>query len=185
MPRIAVLCALLASGCWFDADYRGGHYTCSDGVCPTGEQCVAGECTTSAGDGGSPDTTSEAALTCADPGLFASAGGTVTGSTAGRTSQMSALCGGAIMNGPDAVYRITVAAGAQLHISISGDYAVAAYALAPCAATPATPTCEGETGAVEDLPIVVTAATAGEQFVVVDSVSPIGSGSYSLTVSVP
>ena len=62
-----------------------------------------------------------AALTCSDPGTLPGAGSTI-----GRTSQVSALCGGEIMNGPDAVYRVTVPAGAQLTIAIAGDYVVAA-----------------------------------------------------------
>ena len=49
MPRmrtvmLAILAATAASACGFDADYRGGAYRCSDGVCPTGLACVAGTC---------------------------------------------------------------------------------------------------------------------------------------------
>ncbi len=184
LPPIALTCfVLLAAACSFNSDDRGGHFLCSDGVCPSGEHCVAGACTTATtSDAPELDGMSIAALTCADPGMLAADTG--AGSTVGRTSRVSAACSSEIMNGPDAVYRVAVAAGDHLHISITGDYAVAAYALAPCDAAPATPTCEGELAAFAGAPIVAIAPSTGDQFVVVDSVLPLGGGTYTLTVTV-
>src|ERR1700690_3792345 len=134
MTRIA-LCLL--AGCVFDASYDGGHFTCSDGKCPAGLTCIADKCV--AGRDAPVDVAHDAhvpALTCADPGVAAAS---EQGTTSG-TGKITATCGGVIMNGPDAVYGITLAAGDHIAIAITGDYAVDAYLIAPCAATPV---CEG------------------------------------------
>jgi hypothetical protein len=189
MPWKPLACVVLAA-CGFNADYRGGAYLCSDGVCPAGQTCVAGTCRPDDALGGSdashvdgPPDGPPAALDCADPGTLSTAG-SATGSTADRTSMVSALCGGIIQNGGDAVYAIDVAAGSALHVSIAGDYPVDAYVLAPCEPSPATPSCEGNALAVPGTPIVVTPTTAGQQFVVVDSEEAGSSGTYTLTVTI-
>ena len=187
MPRIALSCAgfvvaAVATACTFDTNDVGAHFSCSDGVCPSGERCVAGTCTTATmSDASALDSAPAAALTCADPGVLTDGSG--AGSTATRTSQVAAFCSGEIMNGPDAVYRVAVAASTQLHIAVTGDYAVTAYALAPCTAAPATPTCEGGVAAFTGAPIDIAVA-AGDQFIVVDSVLPLGSGTYDVTITV-
>jgi len=107
-----------------------------------------------------------------------------TGSTLGRTSHVAGLCGGAIMNGPDAVFRVAVPAGTPLHVSIAGDYAVAAYVLAPCVIAPSTPACEGNAFAAPVAPITVTPLVTGDQFVIVDAIAPLAAGNYTLTVAV-
>lgn len=192
MPRIVVVCACLLEACFFDADYKGGRILCGDGKCPSGLTCAAGVCTSEVPDDGMvtdvpsdvPTDGLPAALTCVQPGVLATTGGTVSGSTAGRSSLVSATCEGSIMNGNDAVYRIDAVVGAQIGVSISGSYPVNAYVLAPCSAAPATPTCLSNMAAASGDPISVTTSFAGQHFIVVDGINPAQSGTYSLTVTV-
>jgi hypothetical protein len=187
MPRIVAIVAVLVGACTFDADYSRGHYSCSDGKCPAGLVCANATCIApplDAADGNGPDAP-QAALTCGDAGPFPASGGTTSGTTAARTSTVSASCNGSVMNGADAVYRIDLAAGAQLTITVgSGAFPVAGYAIAPCVVTPATPACIGDTYATAGSPVDVTAATAGTYFVIVDGTAAALSGAYTLTLAV-
>jgi hypothetical protein len=180
MPRILLLWATLC-GCVFDASYDGGHYTCSDGKCPSGLTCTANKCVVPGHDASTIDAVvvhdaHVPALTCADPGV---AGATEHGATAG-TGMISASCGGVIMNGPDAVYRLATVAGDHVTVTIAGSYAVDAYLIAPCTATPL---CEGDVFAAAGVPLNLMPA-AGDHFVVVDGINPSMSGTYTLTVIV-
>ena len=187
MPRFLLVCALALGGCFFDADYKGA--ACSDGFCPSGLVCVANKCIETADkDAGTIDAliidAPPAALTCADPGPFPAAGGTTVGSTTSRTSTVSALCNGAVMNGADAIYRIDTAMGVQLQVAVMGFTGVAAYVIAPCTVTPGTPMCAMNMPATPGNPINVTTAFAGEHFIVVDSVNAAANGGYNLMVGV-
>jgi hypothetical protein len=185
MPRIFVSWALLvgAAACSFDAPYGGGHYTCSDGVCPSGLVCTAGTCVVPGMiDAFVPDVR-QAALTCADPGPIATAGGTFTGTTTARSNTVSASCSGGIMNAPDAVYRFDATLGDQLTIAIAASWAANAYAIAPCSLAPATPTCLGSTAATPSSSITITAGFTGPHFIVVDGINPAVDGSYTLTIT--
>jgi hypothetical protein len=149
--------------------------------------CVAGDAA-SATDGLRGDAAIDASidaraagLTCADPGA---AVGSVPGTTVGRTSTISSLCGGLVMNGPDAVYRVSASAGQTIHVSITGSYAVKAYVIAPCVIAPTTPACLGNVAAIAGVPLAVPAPTTGDYFVVVDDENPALSGTYDLTVTV-
>lgn len=197
--RWAVICVLVlgaavgsAAGCHFDADYSDGHFKCSDGVCPSGLSCVAGECVAPRMDAAT-DTTDDtmimidapmAALTCVQPGVFAATGGSMMGSTASRSSTISSSCGGSVMNGADAVYRIDLAAGKQLLVTIAGSFAVSAYVIAPCSVSPATPTCLTNTAATPGNPISVTTSFTGAYFVIVDATNAAASGTYTLSLTV-
>ena len=190
MPWIVVACAWLLGACFFEADYGTGQVKCSDDKCPSGLSCENGTCVTprrdAAADGVADDAAIDArmaALTCADPGVLAS-GETATGSTATRSSTISAMCGGFVMNGPDAVYRITAAASDQLLVSIGGSFPVSAYVIAPCSVSPATPTCLTNTAATAGNPVLVTTTFAGQHFVIVDATNAAQSGDYMLTVNV-
>ncbi len=190
MPWNVALCVLVMTGCVFSADYGGGRYRCRDGVCPDGLVCTADQrCVASPAIDAAPgDATADAmvdarlaALTCADPGPISTAGSTEMGTTAGRTSTISASCGGFVMNGADAVYRLTVAAaGDQYLIGITG---VKAYVITPCSVTPTTPVCLGNSFATAGNPISVTAGFAGPHYIIVDHESPATSGVYTLTVT--
>jgi len=191
MPRFAVLCALLMGGCFFDADYHGGRYTCSDGVCPSGFSCVSGVCEEPRRDAAtdvpvdmSTIDARQAALVCADPGVFPMAGGMFMGTTAGRSNTVTAMCSASVMNAFDAVYRVDAAVGAHLLISVSGFNGVSAYVIAPCSIAPATPSCIGGTAATMGNPINVTTSFAGQHFIVVDSANAAFSGTYTLTLNV-
>lgn len=193
MHRIVLACACLVGGCFFEADYRSGAVRCSDGKCPSGLACIGGTCLPPNQDAAvdaedaaidaMPDAP-VAALTCVQPGLLDSAGDTASGSTTGRSSTVSAMCGGFVMNGPDAVYRIDTAASDQLVLSISGSYPVNAYVLAPCSAAPTTPMCLTNMAASQGNPISVTTTMAGNHWIVVDGPNAAQSGSYTLTVTV-
>jgi hypothetical protein len=178
MPRSLAICVtILVGGCAFETDYAG--VACSDGVCPSGLACVAGTCAVpdagDAGPGDAPDARM-AALVCADPGVLAGSGA-VTGTTVGRSSTVAAQCGGFVMNGKDAVYRIAVAAGASLLVDIAGGRK--AYVIATCPAT----TCVGNMVASAGNPIAVAPA-AGPAFVIVDDENPALESTYTLTVTV-
>ena len=196
MHRFAALGIVVvgSTGCFFDADYGTGSYKCSDGRCPSGLVCNTdtNRCVTQL-DGGledvmdAPDAPTDVpidtmppALTCVDPGVISMTGGTASGTTVGRASTISAICNGSVMNGNDAVYRISAAAGDMFLVSITG---VKAYAIAPCAASPAMPTCIGNTAAAPSNPISFTAPTAGPYFIVVDHENPATSAAYTLTVT--
>ena len=190
MPSNLALCALvLVSACVFHADYDNAHYRCTDGKCPSGLTCRADACVApgpidASVQDGAVDAAIDArlaALTCADPGVLAAAGATTTGTTAGRSSTISATCSGFVMNGADAVYRLTTAAvGDQFLIGITG---VKAYVIAPCSPTPATPACLGNAFATPGNPISITATFAGPHFIVVDHESPATTAAYTLTVT--
>ena len=190
MPRIALLCACLVGGCFFDASYRSGSVRCSDGKCPSGLTCRAEVCVDpridAAVDDMMPDTPDArlAALTCNDPGLFPAAGGMTSGSTATRSSTISAMCSGFVMNGPDAVYRVDTGSGAQINLTIAGTYQVNAYVIAPCSIAPATPMCIGNTMAAVGSPVNITTTLAGQHFIVVDGPNAGMNGDYTLTVVV-
>ena len=183
MPRIAVLCAVLVGACSFDASYGGGTYTCSDGVCPSGYTCSAAKKCVPPGMLDAGVDARPAALTCSDPGPFPVTGGMTAGTTSGRSNTVSAMCGGFIMNGPDAVYRVELATTKQLTISLTASYAANAYVIAPCQVAPATPACETNTLASPGNPLVVSAA-AGAHYIVVDGGNAALSGMYSLTLAV-
>jgi hypothetical protein len=184
----AVMAGGAGAGCGFDADYRGGTFRCSDGVCPSGLACVAGTCV-APGDARAtidarvvPD--ARAARTCGDPDDVArGAAHTITGTTSGGSNHVSAMCGALVMNGPDDVFRVTAQAGDKLDVSITGDSVVRAYVVAACAAPPQTPVCEGgvftEPGVIG---ISLTSLPAGTHYILVDSENAALGGSYSVTV---
>jgi hypothetical protein len=189
MPWNLALCVLvLTGGCLFSADYGSGPYRCSDGSCPAGLTCHDERCVApSAIDAPVADVPADmmidgrmAALTCVDPGVIPVAGSTETGTTAGRSSTISASCAGFVMNGNDAVYRVTAAAGDHYLIEVTG---MKAYAIAPCSATPAMPVCLGNTVATPGNPVAITATFSGPHYIVVDHENPATSGAYTLTVT--
>jgi hypothetical protein len=193
MRGVVVMLLLAFAGCFFDADYRGGRYTCKDGLCPSGFTCNADQVCidprddASVDDGRSDGPTVDApprAATCADPQPFPAAGGSTSGTTTGRSNTVSSMCSGSVMNGADAVYRVDTAAGAQLLVSISGSFAVSAYVIAACNVSPATPACIGTMAATPGNPINVTTSFAGEHFIVVDSANAAANGTYTLTLDV-
>jgi len=201
MPRFAPIRAgiflglgvgFLTSGCWFDASYKSGQVTCSDGMCPSGLVCANAVCV-ALGDASTdhPDAKIDAppdaplqmaALTCADPGTFI-ADNTVTGTTAGRTNTISATCNGAVMNGPDAVYKLAGTIGQMLTLTPhSSAYPITAYVIAPC--TPGFPTCVSNVFATDTTPATITFGANGDYFIVVDGINAALSGAYNLTIAI-
>lgn len=189
MPRNLAVCAGalalgILGGCLFKADYDAGGFTCTDGVCPAGFVCTDQRCVRS-GDGGTGGDAMgdgrQEALTCADPGVFAAGGGARTGTTAGRTSEISALCFGSVMNGRDAVFRIALPTARTLLVSIDGGRK--AYALATCTRAPATPMCIDNVRAAMGSPISLP-LPAGTYFVIVDDENAAVESAFTLTLTV-
>lgn len=193
MPSNLVACVLLfTGGCLFSADYGGGQFRCSDGKCPSGLVCSADQrCIASpaidapvadATDGPPIDAVDArlAALTCVDPGVVPAAGSSEQGTTVGRTSTISASCGGFVMNGADAVYRIGATLGDSYLVAITG---VKAYVIAPCSVSPATPVCLGNAFASPGNPISFTAAFTGQHYLIVDHDNAATTAAYVLTVT--
>jgi len=181
MPRFALTIVLFASGCFFDANYEGARCTTS---CPDGLKCHLGACVTSIPIDMMPDMAIDAppaALTCADPGLFATNGGVAMGTTNGTTSKMASSCGGFVHNGPDRVYRISMNGANQLRVTIDGGRK--AYVLASCIESPATPICLGNARATMGNPILVQPA-AGFAYVVVDDELATAMSTYTLTLAI-
>lgn len=179
--------ALLAlTGCFFDADYRGGQFTCSDNICPTGLTCENAVCVTppmvrdAAIDTAVMDAMPRAAV-CSDPQPFPSTGGMTAGTTAGRSNTVTSTCNGSVQNGSDAVYKIDATTGPIL-VSVTGSFAVTAYALVTtCATTPATPMCVSNITAVPGNPLSIP---AGTYWIVVDSANAAAAGTYTLKLEV-
>jgi hypothetical protein len=187
MPWKLASWALAVAGCSFRADYGSGPFRCSDGRCPSGLVCNADrqcEATAVVEDAALVDAPPDAppdvpdvvhALTCADPGELDDAAGT----TVGRANEIAAMCGGFVMNGSDAVYRLVPAmAGAQYRIVVTG---VKAYVVATCARFGES--CAGNVAAAAGAPITFTAASTAGVFVVVDHESPATAADYVLTVT--
>lgn len=178
--RALVLVCL--TGCFFNADYGSGHYTCTDNICPSGLVCVQNECVTERKDA-AIDTTlvvdaPPGAATCSDPQLFPPTGGMTAGTTTGRANNVASMCAGSIQNGLDAVYKIEATTGPIL-VTVTGSFAVTAYALTTC--VPATTMCVSNTTAVPGNPLSVP---AGTYWIVVDSANAGMSGDYTLKLEV-
>jgi hypothetical protein len=183
MPRSLAVCAVIfVGGCFFQADYGSGTIACTDGRCPSGLTCSAEVCVEPTVIDAPVDTIDARipAFTCADPGILASTGGGDTGDTTGKPFVVSSMCGGFVMNGHEAVYKIELTAGKQLLVSLASS-ARKAYVIASC--TPPAPACLGNMFATAGNPINVSPA-AGASFVIVDDENPSNSGAYTLGVTV-
>jgi hypothetical protein len=187
--RAWLLVAIVIEVRRFEADYRGGEYRCSDGVCPEGLACVDQVCVEpgggiDAGGDAGPIDAELAALTCGDPGVIErGAPRSFSGSTDGALNHVSGSCDSHVFNGPDHVYRITAEAGDDVEVSIDATLDIDAYVIGPtCPAPPATPTCAGGAFASPGVPLVLTSVAAGDLFVIVDSELAAVGGDYELTV---
>jgi hypothetical protein len=184
MPRF-VVAVLALSGCFFDAKYSEGVPCGDNNSCPSGLVCHLDRCVSmipiDTVDPEGIDAPMNAALNCADPGVFPTTGGQAMATTMGATSKMSSLCGGLVQNGPDRVYRITMNGSNMLRVTVDGGRK--AYVLASCMETPNTQACVGNVRATMGNPITVTPA-AGQAFVVVDDENAAASGAYTLTLTI-
>jgi hypothetical protein len=158
MPRFALALTLL-SACFFDADYS--HVR------------LKGDAAMGSGTIDAAHDARQAALTCADPGDLQP---TQTGTTAGHTNLLSTSCGGAIYNGPDAVYRIE--GPGTFTIGIDTTAGLDAYVIGACSSFP---TCETNTAATPSAPLTIT-LSSGMHLVVVDGITAGVTGGYTLTV---
>lgn len=191
MPRFLVPLTIFLGACSFDGRYPEGVPCGADLKCPSGRSCFEGACVSMipidmAPDEAIPPDMKEPALTCADPGIVATTGGTVSGTTAGGSSRMSSFCGGIVNNGFDRVYRIDMNGTNMLRVSIDAG-ARKAYVLtmSSCIESPSTPACIGSTRATAGNPITVS-PSAGPAWVVVDdeTAGAGGAGTYTMTLTV-
>ena len=196
MPRIAFVCLVLVGGCSFQGNYDGPRLYCHDGMCPSGLECRMdlnpAECRAERMDaaidmpidtmGMDADASPGVALDCFDPGILTSAV-QVSGNTSARSNRMTSVCSGGVQNAKDAVYKITTTApNQQLRVAITGN--LNAYVLNACNETPNTVACLGSTAATSSASITVTAAAAGNYWIVVDAINPATMGGYGLTVTI-
>lgn len=210
MARLAWQCVLLVavaatSGCDFDVDYDGTRLRCSAAApdCPAGFRCVADVCTPSAevDAGGGPDASvcQLAAQASANDRCAAAldltaaalaAGGTIAyGDTTGYAGDLAPTtlpgCTGSVAPGPDAIYRVTLAAGDALALSLAPQaHDGAVYLLDGCSLTAA---CRGGAdalgvGAIDATTIAIT--TSGTYYLVVDASAAGAAGCYALAVAI-
>ena len=204
---------IVVGGCGLSPDYDGTHFRCPPEAptCPAGMTCVGGTCEpTGAGDGGgdaradarTDATTDVCELAAAEPDndrcamaidITASAttpaGATVYGDTRGYTNDLNPSiivnCTDAPNPGPDAIYRLTAAAGDDIMLELAPiDWDGAVYVLDACAAGA---TCLGGadalgTGSLDTATVSVT--TAGDYFVIVDGQTTAREGCYTLRVRI-
>jgi hypothetical protein len=194
----AIVLAFLAA-CRFDADYGGTALRCptESSRCPDGFTCIAGVCTANAPDAATgPDATTCELAAQHDPNdvcggardLTTAAlmpGGTVAyGTTTGYANDLtpSSLldCTGQPELGADAIFRLTLAAGDDVALTLAPDgWTGDVYLIAGCSETAA---CEG--GAAAFATANVTIATAGTYYVIVDAPVAGAGGCYALTATV-
>jgi hypothetical protein len=210
IPLRAVAAAAVATAaatgglaaCGFDADYSDTRLLCppSSPRCPPGYTCAAGVCTTGADDGGPGDAGPDASvceLAMSQPdndgcgaaidltAAALAAGGTIAyGDTTGYASDLTPStlpdCTMSPEPGPDAIYRLTLAAGDSLAVTLSPDgWTGHVYVTDACTGTAA---CQG--GAAAFSPLTVPITTAGTYYVVVDAPASGAAGCFALAATV-
>jgi hypothetical protein len=182
MPRLLPFVALCAA-CRFEADYSGGDFTCTDGVCPEGLVCNGERrCVEPGSDLDASIDAPPADLDCADPGIIArGAERTFEGSTVGELNKIEAMCSGRLLFGADHVYKATAEAGDSLELTVDGDVAMRAYVITACAMDGEA--CLEDMLATTTVPLALT-AVEGDVWIIVDGETPSSDGSYTLTVTV-
>lgn len=198
---VGLVVALAAAGCRFDADYGDSALRCSAAApaCPPGFACVGDVCRRGAdgppGDAGPDASVCELAAAAADndgcgaaidltPAALAAGGATVHGDTTGYTNDLTPStlpgCTGAPEPGPDALYRLTLAAGDTVHLTLAPEgWTGAVYLIDACTGTAA---CEGGAAAFTAATIPITAA--GTYYVVVDAPTAGAAGCFTLAARI-
>jgi hypothetical protein len=188
IPWIVAVCAGTIGGCVFNSHDSDARFTCSDGVCPGGQMCVAGVC--GIGDAAPID---GAHLTCGAPGITMLGQASLIGTTIGLPNTLATACGSvSAFNGADAVYELDdLAIGHHLDITFfevdsqlaGSSLGMYAYLLASCSSG-RSPTCYGDVFAsssqMSSLDVTVTSTPL---YVVVDGLDPSTAGSFTLTIS--
>lgn len=194
-----VLVALFLGACRFDADYGGTELRCppESPACPDGYACVAEVCVTGGGtDAPATDASAcELAAQAPDNDLCGAAidltaaalaaGGTIAyGDTTGYVNNLtpSSLpgCTGEPQPGPDALYRMTLAAGDTVTLTLSPEgWTGAVYLIDACTSTAG---CEGGAAAFSQASIAITAP--GTYYVVVDAPASSAAGCFALAAAI-
>jgi hypothetical protein len=166
----------------FDAHDATSEFTCSDGVCPSGETCVEGFCE-------AIPSSSNPVGTCGNPiPITPDPVNAVTGDNGGRKDTIEATCTVHDLVGPDVVFELdaggTLQVGSHIELEFTSDVgntSYVAYMLSACESLPAMPMCTGDVFASFDSPVALTLITL-PQFIVVDSTSPTTTGMFNLKV---
>lgn len=193
--------ALALASCRFDGDYDGSALTCppSSPSCPPGYTCVGMVCIRGA-DGPPADAGPDASVcdlaaladdndVCGDSidlttAALTPAGTLAHGDTTGYANDLTPStlpdCTGQPEPGPDALYRLTLAAGDTVHLTLSPEgWTGAVYLIDACNGTA---TCEG--GAASFADATISIATAGTYFVVVDAPTAGAAGCFTLSARI-
>lgn len=203
---LVVVAAAGLTACSFDADYGGTNLRCppSSPRCPDGYTCVNEACTTNVGGDGGTDgaiDASDAVPSTCDLAVgegtrdicgqardltaaAALAGGTtVYGNTTGYANDLTPStlpdCTTSPEPGPDAIWRVTIAAGQTLAVTFSPDgWNGDVYIINAC-----TQTATCVEGGPMFTPITVM-PPAGTYYIVVDSRGAAVAGCFSLDVEI-
>ncbi len=201
IAQVALLVALAA--CRFDGDYDGTALSCppTSPACPPGYACIAERCTRTIdgppGDAGPDASVCElAALAddndgCGDSidltsDALAPGGARAHGDTTGYANDLTPNslpdCTGAQEPGPDAVYRLDLAAGDTVHLTLMPEsWTGAVYLIDSCTGMVGD-TCLGGAGSFSEEVIAITAA--GTYFIVVDGPSSGAAGCFTLAARI-
>lgn len=198
-----VLCAVLLGACAFDADYGGTQLRCppESPACPEGYACVAEVCVSGSPDGGGPDGAGPDATACElatqapdndgcgaaidlTAAALAAGGTTAYGDTTGYANDLTPStlpgCTGQPQPGPDALYRMTLAPGDTVTLTLSPEgWTGAVYLIDACTGTAG---CEGGAAAFSQATIAITAA--GTYYVVVDAPTTGAAGCFALAAAI-
>lgn len=207
MARPPLLAAIaFIAACSFDGSYDGAMVRCAaeEPRCPAGFTCEADLCTASPAPvdaqpgpdasvcelaAAAPDNDRCAAAIDLTAAALAAGGTTVYGDTTGYAADVAPStlpgCTGSVEPGPDALYRLTLAAGDRVELTlapVAHDGAV--YVLDGCSLTA---NCKGGAdalgaGAIDHA--TVTIAVAGTYYVAVDASTTTAAGCYALTASI-
>lgn len=202
---LVVVAAAGLTACSFDADYGGTSLRCppSSPRCPDGYTCVNEVCTMGGDSDGGPDATDAPGAdasacdlavgegtrdTCGQardltPAAALAGGTTVYGNTTGYANDLTPStlpdCTTSPEPGPDAIWRVTIAAGQTLSVTFSPDgWNGDVYIINACTSTA---TCVE--GGPMFTPISVT-PSAGTYYIVVDSRGAAVAGCFALDVEI-
>lgn len=210
-PGLA-LAALTLAACGFEADYGGADLRCPDGRCPDGFTCSADARCVRAGDdadgappdgppdAGGPDAPlgvcDKAALAPDNDGCGAAidltaaaraaGGATVHGDTTGYGNDVAAglpTCTGILEKGPDAIYKLTGAAGAHLVASVAPEAWNVGLVLLDGCASGATCLDGADALGTGAESVEADLTGAGPYYLVVDSFDTTAAGCFTLSVT--
>lgn len=127
--------------------------------------------------------------TCGDAYIVPSGGGRFMGTTTGYaanygTTTRTGSCTNWEQEGPDAVYRVQLAAGERLQASLQTNWDANIYLITDCAASATTCVAGQDDGSPEELDYTNSTGATQTYFLVVDGWRPDRFGNYTLDVTI-